>query len=100
MTDPKIDLIERRRSFRIDMENEPVDISWHDRDGQAHKIQCPCADFSKGGLRIIYDFAIAEDTEVTFKFQADHPDSQSLTAKVVRCNELTDGKFSIGFQLL
>ena len=95
----ELENIERRQNFRIDMERELVNISWHDSDGQAHKLQCSCEDFSKGGLRIEHDFAIAIDTVVEFKFQADHPESRFLPAKVVRCIELQNGKFSLGFQM-
>ena len=99
MTDPHSESIDRRQNFRIDMEQELVDLSWHDHEGQAHQVKCLCEDFSKGGLRIEHKFAIAIDTIVEFKFQADHPESRSLSAKVIRCNQLANGKFNIGFQM-
>lgn len=99
MSYPKPDSIERRQNFRIDMESELVDVTWHDVEGQAHQMKCSCEDFSKGGLRIEHDFAIAVDTVVEFKFQADHPESRNIKATVVRCIGLSNGKFSIGFQM-
>ncbi|MDN3652610.1 PilZ domain-containing protein [Thalassotalea ponticola] len=100
MSEPNIDPIERRQFFRIDMEGELVNLAWHDAEGQAHQVKCKCEDFSRGGLRIEYDYAIAVGTVVDFKFQADHPESRNLTAKVIRCIELPNGRYSMGFQMV
>ncbi|NMP16455.1 MULTISPECIES: PilZ domain-containing protein [unclassified Thalassotalea] len=99
MSETNIEPIERRQFFRIDMEGELVNVTWRDADGQAHKVKCICADFSKGGLRIEYDYPIAVGTVVDFKFQEDHPESRTLQAKVIRCIETKDAIYSIGFQM-
>lgn len=100
MSSPEQETIDRRQNFRIDMEKEAVDLLWRDAEGQSHKVTSICADFSRSGLRIEHEFAIVPDTQVNFRFQAEHPDSKPLTAKVVRCVELPTGKFSIGFQMI
>ncbi|TLU67634.1 PilZ domain-containing protein [Thalassotalea litorea] len=100
MSNSEQSLSERRQYFRIDMEYETVDLLWRDEEGQAHKVKSVCLDFSRGGLRIEHEFAITEDTEVSICFQADHPESQTLVAKVVRCIELTGNRFSIGLQMV
>ncbi|KGJ87470.1 PilZ domain-containing protein [Thalassotalea sp. ND16A] len=99
MRDPKEDIIDRRQDSRINMEQELVDITWLDGDGQAHQVKCLCDDFSRGGMRIEHEFAISVNTLVNFKFQADHPESRTIPATVVRCLELINGKFSIGFKM-
>jgi c-di-GMP-binding flagellar brake protein YcgR len=91
--------IERRKSFRIDMENESVDLLWRDTEGQSHKVSSVCLDFSKGGMKVEHDFAILPNTKVNFRFQSEHPDSIALHAKVVRCLEMENGRFSIGFKI-
>ncbi|MEW6996552.1 PilZ domain-containing protein [Colwelliaceae bacterium BS250] len=98
MSNPETDMIDRRQHFRIDMEDEAVDLLWCDNEGQSHKVKSVCADFSKGGLRIEHNFPIVIGTQVSFKFQAEHPESKALSAEVIRCFELSNGSFSIGFQ--
>ena len=49
---------ERRRSFRLDMEKELIDVKWTDDSGRAHHKKVACRDFSKGGLRIDCDVEI------------------------------------------
>ncbi len=100
MSDPEQDFFDRRQNFRIDMEQETVDLLWRDEEGQSHKVTSVCADFSKGGLRIEHDFCIPEDSQVNFKFQADHPESRSITAQVIRCFELPSGCFSIALKII
>ncbi len=100
MSSPAENNIERRQNFRIDMEEEIVDILWRDNEGQAHKVKSICVDFSKGGLRLEHDFAILPNTEVSFCFHSTHPESKEVKAKVVRCVHLTNGKFSIGLQMM
>lgn len=92
--------MERRQDFRIDMEQEFLDILWRDSEGQSHKVKSTCVDFSKGGLRLEHEFAILPNTTVSFTFHDDHPESKKFKAKVVRCIELTNGNFSIGLQML
>ena len=99
MSNPEQEMIDRRQHFRIDMEDEPVDLLWCDSEGQSHKVKSVCADFSKGGLRIEHKFPILIDTQVVFKFQAEHPESKDISAQVIRCFELSNGNFSIGFKM-
>ncbi|WP_371372786.1 PilZ domain-containing protein [Thalassotalea aquiviva] len=94
------EILERRKHFRIDMENETVEMFWRDSEGQAHQLECQCIDFSRKGLKIEHDFAIEVDTPVSIRFQTNHPNSKDINAKVVRCLENVDGKFSIGFEIL
>lgn len=91
--------IERRRSFRLDMEKELVDISWTDSQGQTRTKKVACLDFSRGGLRIDSDIAIEADTEISVTFKATSPDKRTLNGRVLRCTAQDNGWFELAFQL-
>ncbi len=99
MTDSSNHEIERRQSFRLDMEKELVDISWTDNTGSQRTKKVACLDFSRGGLRIDSDIAMQQDTPVTVTFKANTPGTQSLNGYVVRCIKQESGWYEIGFQL-
>lgn len=99
MSNLKKQTIERRKNFRIDMENETIDLIWKDTDGKSYKVQSVCVDFSKGGMKVENEFAILPNTKVSFRFQSEHPDSIALRAKVVRCTKMGDKRYSIGFKI-
>lgn len=99
MTDSSNHEIERRQSFRLDMEKELVDISWTDGDGNQRTKKVACLDFSRGGLRIDSDIEMPQDTPVTVIFKANTPGSQSLKGVVVRCIQQKNGWYEVGFQL-
>jgi c-di-GMP-binding flagellar brake protein YcgR len=90
---------DRRQAFRIEMENEIIDISWFDKAGEVVTRRIACIDFSRGGLKINCDSAIEIDTLVTIIFRAAHENSQNLKGKVLRCLKQNNGWFDIGIQL-
>lgn len=90
---------DRRQAFRIDMENEIIDISWLTAQGQQVIRRIACIDFSRGGLKVNCDTQIEVDTHVTIIFRAAHENSQSLEGKVLRCLKQNNGWFDIGIQL-
>lgn len=92
--------IERRQFFRIDMEEELVDIVWQDQAGmeQSHKITC--LDFSRGGVRADCEFDIPANTSVTVIFQVADPKSQRLHGKVLRCVKQDSGCYQIAMKLI
>ena len=99
MTDSSNHEIERRQSFRLDMEKELVDISWTDDAGCQRTKKVACLDFSRGGLRIDSDIEMPEETPVTVIFKSNTPGAQSLTGVVVRCIQQENGWYEVGFQL-
>lgn len=99
MTDSANSENERRQSFRIDMEKELIDFSWVEADGSKQQQKIECMDFSRGGLRINLDRAIAVDTKAMVVFNAEHPRSQQLTAVVIRCHLIDDGSYDIALKL-
>ena len=91
--------VERRKSFRLDMEKELVDITWTDEKGHKKKKKIVCLDFSRGGLKLDCDEAIPVSTPVTVLFKAANPNAQKLDGKVLRCIEQKNGWFEIGLML-
>ena len=92
--------IERRKSFRLDMEKEMIDITWTGDDSQDNRKKVVCIDFSRGGAKIDCDYAIPVNTIVTLVFKQAAPQSQKLQPKVIRCNKQDTGWFDIGLILL
>ncbi len=99
MTDSSNHEIERRQSFRLDMEKELVDINWADESGKQHIKKVACLDFSRGGLRIDSDIEMVEGSDVVVTFKANTPGAQSLKGKVLRCMKQDNGWFEVAFQL-
>lgn len=96
MTESSNDGMERRQSFRLDMEKELVDLSWVDANGTNKTKKIVCLDFSKGGLKLDCDEAIAPTTEVIIRFKSANPNSQKLSGRVLRCVKQPNGWFEIG----
>ena len=99
MVDSSGDGIERRKSFRLDMEKELVDIVWTDESGQEQSKKIACLDFSRGGLRLDCDQNISINTSVTVVFKAAHANNQKLYGKVLRCIKQDTGWYQIALIL-
>jgi len=90
---------ERRRSFRLDMEKELIDIVWIGVSGDEQSKKIVCLDFSRGGLKVDCDCEIVANTQVTIIFKAANPNSQKLFGKVIRCIKQDNGWFEVAIQL-
>ncbi len=99
MTESSNNEVDRRQSFRLDMEKELVDITWIDESGQARTKKIACLDFAKGGLKVDCDQDIPVSTAVTVVFKSANPSSQKLEAKVLRCIKQPTGWFEIALSL-
>jgi len=93
------DDFERRKSFRLDMEKEFVDISWQDDNGNEVSKKIVCLDFSQGGLKLECDSEIPVNIPVVITFQAAAKNSQKLFGKVLRCIKQDTGWYEIALQL-
>lgn len=91
--------LERRSSFRLDMEKELVDIKWTDENGQERTKKIICLDFSKGGLKLDCDTPLPVQTQVKVVFKSATTNHQALTGSVLRCNKQDNGWFEIGLEL-
>lgn len=91
--------MERRSSFRLDMEKELIDIIWTDEQGQERTKKIVCIDFSRGGLKLECDIALAIKTPVTVVFKSTQANSQKLFCKVLRCVKQDNGWFEIALIL-
>lgn len=99
MTENNNDAMERRKSFRLDMEKELVDIHWVDENDKAQCKKIACLDFSRGGLRLDCDHPIPIHTQVKVIFKQAAPDSQRLDGHVLRCIKQKNGWYEIALRL-
>jgi len=99
MTDSGDDDLERRSSFRLDMEKELVDIIWTDESGQERTKKIVCLDFSRGGLKLECDIALPVQIAVTVLFKSASENNQKLYGKVLRCLKQDNGWFELALIL-
>lgn len=99
MTDSNSEEMERRRSFRLDMEKELVDIVWSDEKGQEHNKKIICLDFARGGLKLDCDESLPVNTAVTVVFKSANARHQKLYGKVLRSIKQENGWFEIALVL-
>ncbi len=99
MSDSGSEEVERRRSFRLDMEKELVDIVWTDENCQQHHKKIACLDFSRGGLKLDCDQFLPLNTAVIVIFKAASHGSQKLYGKVLRCIKQENGWYQIALIL-
>ncbi len=78
MTDSSFDELERRKSFRLDMEKELVDILWTDEQGQERTKKIACLDFARSGLKLDCDIALSTQTKVTIDFKSANANNQKI----------------------
>ena len=99
MSDSGSDEEERRRSFRLDMEKELVDIVWTDEKGLEHNKKIACLDFARGGLKIDCDEKLPVNTAVTVVLKSANAGNQKLYGKVLRSVKQENGWFEIALVL-
>lgn len=99
MSDSSNDDLERRSSFRLDMEKELVDIIWTDESGQEKTKKIVCLDFARGGLKLDCDITLPEQTAVTILFKSANSNNEKLFGKVLRCIKQDNGWFEIAITL-
>ena len=99
MTDSSDNDLERRSSFRLDMEKELVDIVWTDDSGQERTKKIACLDFARGGVRVDCDIELPIQTAVTIVFKSASANNQKLQGKVLRCIQQDNGWFEIALVL-
>jgi hypothetical protein len=99
MTDSSFNELERRGSFRLDMEKELVDIMWKGENGEDKSKKIVCLDFSRGGLKLDCDVALPLQTDVTVIFKAASANNQKLYGNVLRCIKQDTGWFEIALIL-
>ena len=99
MTDSSDNDLERRSSFRLDMEKELVDIVWTDDSGQERTKKIACLDFARGGVRVDCDIELPIQTAVTIVFKAASANNLKLQGKALRCIQQDNGWFEIALVL-
>jgi len=99
MSDSSDSDLERRSSFRLDMEKELVDIMWTDENGQERTKKIICLDFARGGLKLDCDIVLPVQTSVTVVFKSANANNQKLFGKVLRCIKQESGWFEIALTL-
>ncbi|MCJ8293606.1 MAG: PilZ domain-containing protein [Colwellia sp.] len=99
MADSNSEEMERRTSFRLDMEKELVDIVWSDEKGKEHNKKIACLDFARGGLKLDCDESLPVNTAVTVVFKSANAGHQKLYGKVLRSIKQENGWFEIALVL-
>lgn len=99
MTDSSDNDLERRSSFRLDMEKELVDIVWTDESGQERTKKIACLDFARGGVRLDCDIELPVQTAITIVFKSASANNQKLYGKVLRCIQQDNGWFEMALVL-
>ncbi|MBL0709744.1 MAG: PilZ domain-containing protein [Colwellia sp.] len=95
MSDNSFDELERRKSFRLDMEKELIDIIWTDEQEQKRTKKIVCIDFARGGLKLDCDISLPAQTKVTIAFNSISSNNQKLFGKVLRCTKQENGWFEM-----
>ncbi len=99
MTDSSVEQLERRKSFRLDMEKELVDIVWTDEQGQERTKKIACLDFARGGLKLDCDITLPTQTKVTINFKSANANNQKLYGKVLRSVKQDTGWYEVVLML-
>jgi len=99
MTDSSNGGIDRRQSFRLDMEKEIIDISWIDENNQERVKKIACLDFARGGLKIDFDEPLPLGIKVDVIFRSTETKSKILPAKVLRCIKQDNGWYEVALLL-
>jgi hypothetical protein len=99
MIDSSDEGAERRSSFRLDMEEELVDITWLDVDGWERTKHLCCLDFSRSGLKFECDEELPIGTAIMVIFTSSNANNQKFAGKILRCNKQESGKFTIALAL-
>jgi len=99
MTESGNDEIDRRNSFRLDMEKEMVDISWTNDVNQERIKKVACIDFARGGLKIDFDEPLPLGIKVDVIFRSTETKSKILPAKVLRCIKQDNGWYEVALLL-
>ncbi len=87
MENTELEQLDRRRSMRLDLENEPVQINWKDSKGEQQSIEAICIDISRRGMLITHCDDLPIGTKLTVKFTSEQAsNSEHLKAKVARCH--------------
>ena len=87
---------ERRKSLRLDMENEMVAIYWSDEIGNVRSKFTACVDVCNGGISINLDSPLIVATEIEVIVNPIDSASPKRKARVLRCSQQQSGWYLIG----
>lgn len=90
---------ERRRSQRLDMENELVNINWTNQDGQKFSRDVLCVDVSSRGLKVELMQALNEQQIVEIVFKANQEHRVTKKCSVIRCCMQSSGWFEVALAI-
>ncbi len=86
MENTNLEQLERRRSMRLDLEEEPVRLNWLDKDGKEQELEAICIDISKRGMLIVHEQDLTIGTKMTVNFTSENVESEPMYVKVARCH--------------
>ncbi|WP_026957627.1 PilZ domain-containing protein [Aliagarivorans taiwanensis] len=86
MDNVELSQVDRRLDQRIELEQEPLRLSWTDTAGKSHAIDAMCIDMSRRGMLIQLSDQVTMGTKVNVRFLSKQADCDPLEAKVSRCH--------------
>ncbi|MEE1675229.1 PilZ domain-containing protein [Agarivorans aestuarii] len=100
MENTELEQLDRRRSMRLDLENEPVQLTWKDSDGEDQSLEATCIDISRRGLLVKHSNDLQIGTKLIIQFSAEHSDTSEMKAKVARCHRKNFSSYHMFLLLL
>ncbi|WP_026970732.1 PilZ domain-containing protein [Aliagarivorans marinus] len=86
MDNVELSQVDRRLDRRIELEQEPLELSWTDAAGELQAVEAVCIDMSRRGMLIQLSDQVAMGTKVSIRFLSKQADSDPVEAKVSRCH--------------
>jgi len=91
---------DRRKSARLDMEQQLVQISWINGNGATITRDVKCVDVSQGGVQVELDCAIDIGKLVVIVFHPHKSHFKSYETEVLRCTQQQHGWFNLGLKFI
>jgi hypothetical protein len=88
--------LERRKSLRLDMENELVALFWEDDGGYNLSKRVVCIDVCNGGISINSDSPMKISKVIEVVLNPRDADSPKRKARILRCIEQETGWYFVG----
>ncbi|WP_220719242.1 PilZ domain-containing protein [Agarivorans litoreus] len=100
MENTELEQLDRRRSMRLDLENEPVQLTWQDGEGEDQSIEATCIDISRRGMLVKHSKDLQIGTKLKVQFSPGSGDISEMKAKVARCHRKNFSSYHMFLLLL
>ena len=97
---PTPEQLERRKSLRLDMEQELVSIHWQDYNDNKQSQRVICIDVCNGGISVSAENPFSLESTIEVNLNPTDSLSPMRAARVMRCEEQESGYFHIGLMFV